>query len=104
MTVHDVHELPLEYGYCTDCENYDQTSSYCREHERNIGRGACNMGFRRKHKTNGDIIRQMTDEELAELFMGLGNCLDDVSDEQCAEFGDCQECWLYWIGTEAKKE
>ena len=48
--------------------------------------------------TNGDRVRQMTDEELAELrVIGTHHC----NIVRCEEHrGDCKECALAWLKEE----
>lgn len=49
----------------------------------------------RKTITNGDKIRQMTDEELAEFMRG---CPKNSAHNMCAGEGDvCKQCWLDWL-------
>nr|DAT88065.1 MAG TPA: Complement C5-like protein [Caudoviricetes sp.] len=44
--------------------------------------------------TNGDLIRSMTDEELAEKLPYLCDCPKGRYDTVCANFRSCFECWL----------
>lgn len=54
-------------------------------------------------RTNGDKIRQMSDEELAKKFgypcppLYKKHCRGDNPEE-------CAECWLNWLKQEAKDE
>jgi hypothetical protein len=50
-----------------------------------------------KPKTNGDKIRAMTDEELAENLPYLCDCPKERYDTVCANFRSCFECWLSWL-------
>ena len=47
-----------------------------------------------KPKTNGDKIRAMTDEELAENLPYLCDCPKERYDTVCANFRSCFECRL----------
>lgn len=55
--------------------------------------------FRTKVRTNGDKIRQMTDEELAEWLIGHNNC--DIcalcSFGACRVESECGEGILEWL-------
>ena len=52
--------------------------------------------------TNGERIRAMSDEELAE-FMDNG-CDVIAPSENCTKaFYDCKKCWLDWLKEEAKE-
>lgn len=56
--------------------------------------------FKPKPQTNADSIRQMSDEELADMFVDIGEC-----DRRCpAKLGDCifsdsscRSAWLDWL-------
>lgn len=56
-------------------------------------------------ETNGDRIRAMTDEELAELFTSFYYdgpkfycpAVADVGEGKCAAVNDCHECFLNWL-------
>lgn len=59
--------------------------------------------------TNGDRIRAMTDEELAEFLLPLGTyfcSLVLVDADDCSRADNCDECRLAWLkkpaGTEAQ--
>lgn len=50
-----------------------------------------------KRMTNGDRIRAMTDEEMADEFSYPG-CPKQSTPEICREHtGDCKQCWLDWL-------
>jgi hypothetical protein len=46
-----------------------------------------------KPKTNADRIRNMTDEELADICDGLG-CPPNPREACC---NDCKRCWSNWF-------
>lgn len=50
--------------------------------------------------TNGDKIRSMTDEELAQFL--ANNNFGCPCQTDCPSDGDdfCDECWLYWLKKE----
>ena len=52
--------------------------------------------------TNGDRIRAMTDEELAE-FLGTFTC-SGVDADDCSRTDDCAECRLAWLKKPAGPE
>ena len=67
--------------------------------------------------TNGDAIRDMTDEELAEFFPTTASefsCPPGSTNESCRNaggwFNGCPKCWLDWLrqevndGKEEKEE
>jgi len=47
---------------------------------------------------NGDVIRAMSDEELAE-FMWAG--CDNITQEACKRHAGCVDCWLDWLREDA---
>ena len=53
--------------------------------------------------TNGDKIRQMTNEEFAEIMRGTGcppNCNQieiDCNIYNNGKYIDCEKCWLDWL-------
>ena len=61
--------------------------------------------FRMKVRTNGDKIRQMTDEELAEWLIGHDNC--DIcalcSFGACRTESECKNGVLEWLKQEVEK-
>lgn len=55
-----------------------------------------------KPKTNGDCIRSMTDEELAEFFDNT--CIENLGKVRCDSYGRCYDCMLDWLKEEAEHE
>ena len=63
-------------------------------------------------KTNGDRIRAMSNEELAEYqIKRVDDCPDVIrSDAPCLvknnveTHSDCKQCWLDWLNSPAEKE
>lgn len=59
-------------------------------------------------ETNGDRIRSMTDEELADKFGSIIDCVycpcHDTDDSCNTMDGSCQNRWLNWLKEEAKNE
>ena len=51
--------------------------------------------------TNADVIRNMTDEEMAVEF-AFGDCYCCVADE--TPHVSCRECMMLWLKKEAKEE
>lgn len=49
--------------------------------------------------TNGDAIRAMTDEELADYFSEL-SCWPNAGREDCRGVANCMDCWLDWLKQE----
>lgn len=52
------------------------------------------MGLTKMAMTNGELIRDMSDEELAEIFDGLGHACP--RDMECTD-QSCAACWLKWL-------
>lgn len=61
-------------------------------------------------KTHADRIRAMTDEELAEMHVGVGCppgtdlnelCFGENGEELLCTPPRCRECWLNWLRQEA---
>lgn len=80
---------------CKNCANMD--SEYCF---------ACDDGNQFKPMTNGDRIRSMTDEELAENLMKAYDC---PKGKDCVEqmpgedgFHQCKRCWVEWLRQECE--
>lgn len=55
-----------------------------------------------KPLTNGDRIRAMTDEELAEHLSGY--ICDNRESGDCQRFKNCEECKLSWIRQEVSED
>lgn len=51
--------------------------------------------------SNGDKIRSMTDEELADWF-SIYCCRNKTYDAHCDTFRNCKACWADWLKEEAK--
>lgn len=49
-----------------------------------------------KRMTNGDCIRAMRDEELAEIISDSG-CPPKISDIVCETTDNCNVCWCNWL-------
>lgn len=47
--------------------------------------------------TNADVIRHMSDEELAEHIWGKFGCPDGKSNVTCGYVGNCKDCWIEWL-------
>lgn len=91
----------LTFEYTHKCEPCKPTQPEC---------GECEFA---KPQTNGDSIRTMSDEELAEWERSMGACPADREmvciDEQYAKGGSpfppkeqCIKCWLDWLKQEAQ--
>lgn len=52
------------------------------------------------HKTNGDIIREMTNQELVDLFLTGDICVGKIAEDVvCTHM--CADCWLNYLNKEA---
>ena len=57
-----------------------------------------------KPLTNGDRVRSMTDEELAEWKAGGDQCppTQFFGDYDCISHPSCKDCWLDWLKQEVE--
>lgn len=54
--------------------------------------------------TNGDKIRSMTDEELAEKFQTMcPPAREGIITFECTYEAGCRDCWLVWLEQEAQE-
>ncbi len=53
--------------------------------------------------TNGDRIRQMTDEELAERIWPKFGCPAGKNHITCGYVGECKDCWMEWLKQPAEE-
>ena len=64
----------------------------------------CNGGSEFKPKTNADRVRTMTDQELAEAFAMISDCMScncrNAEDDCSIVDGTCQQQWLKWLQQE----
>ena len=86
---------------CTDCgKEHEQLALWLTELKSRRIASIKELERVKLPKTNGDRIRQMTDEELAELLSGcvacghVMNCLDT----------SCYECTLKWLKQEVQED
>lgn len=61
-------------------------------------------GFKQKPMTNGDRIRNMTDEELAEVIKHPCDIWNHIPTEWCASRSCGYQCSLDWLKQEANDE
>lgn len=47
--------------------------------------------------TNADVIRRMSDEELAAHIWPKFGCPNGRNHVTCGYVGDCRDCWLDWL-------
>lgn len=88
----------MEHDGCVGCkyERDSVDSKYC------LG---CKQNAIDKYvpMTNADIIRSMTDEELARFFdCGLGDVSINFHCEECDNHLNCDVCYLEWLQSEVK--
>ena len=84
----------MEEVLCKDCKWYCtaiKDEPFCNHHHIELVQSACFEG-ERKVKTNADKIREMSDEELAEVLHNAGGNWYS------------EEYWLNWLKEEYKKE
>jgi hypothetical protein len=92
---------------CGECKHFDKIYSYCcitpDLSTVNIDNPAC-VDFAPKSKqTNGDVIRQMSNEELASEF---GYPCPPLPNKHCRGISneECTECWLAWLNAPAESQ
>jgi hypothetical protein len=91
---------------CGECKNLNRELAFCRACGAkwlNESDGANCKYFERKTKpTNGDMIRQMSNMELAQKF---GYPCPPKIKKKCRPFDEeCFECWLAWLNAPAESE
>ena len=75
---------------CKNCANMD--NEYCF---------ACDNGNQFKPMTNGDRIRSMSDEELAEWIAKKLTCPSyEYPCSELATHKKCCQCWINWLKQE----
>lgn len=94
---------------CCDCSFL--IDGYCGYHQKKIGiiEPVCEEfeQMPEQKPTNGDVIRQMSDEELATWGMyDLGTCPTFEKQQSCPKRGECsasevEDCWLAWLNAPA---
>ncbi len=91
---------------CGECKYYDQ-NGYCEflDFEPKKEMGGCS-NFQQK-PTNGDVIRQMSNEELANQLLLNTQCVFCSITKFCQNVRKnrtCQEVWLDWLNAPAESE
>ena len=84
---------------CKECE-YNHNFYECRKCDHFIPKIGCQDG-KKKKPTNGDRIRSMTDEELAEK-LGSFRCPQKWCFPDDGK--NCKSCWLEWLRQEVTDE
>lgn len=54
--------------------------------------------------TNGDRIRAMRDEELAEHIWKKFGCPEGKDHVTCGYVGECKDCWIEWLQQTAEED
>lgn len=75
----------------------------CR-HERNPNEIVVQCGAFKPPMTNGDRIRTMSDNELAEILFSQRSCPPGKSRLACEASGTCLECWTEWLSKPAAED
>ena len=95
------HLIGKNVGYwdmkCLNCNSY---FNFDELYKRHIGEV-----LKPKPVTNGDKIRSMTDEELAD-WLGIycnGQTAQEVGKPCVSGMGSCEECWLDWLKQECEQ-
>lgn len=89
---------------CNKCSN----ANICLDHIEIPSLSGCTSGIPdRKVPTNADKIRNMSDEELAELLFNKSrcdNCFANCNDkDNCPSLGSCYSRHLEWLQSEVKR-
>lgn len=89
---------------CNKCSN----ANICLYHIEIHSLSGCTSGIPdRKVPTNADKIRNMSDEELAELLFNKSrcdNCFANCNDkDNCPSLGSCYSRHLEWLQSEVKR-
>ena len=78
---------------CAECRNYHSRTFFCKRSEKTVRpRFGCYEGEMRV-VTNGDFIRKMSDEQLAEW---MNKQRQSCPDCQCLD-ENCISCWMNWL-------
>ena len=70
----------------------------CKELKEGIACTFCDYGSKFVRMTNADAIRNMTDEEFAEVLRKP--CVERASEEMCDAQQSCRSCLLEWLQAE----
>jgi hypothetical protein len=97
-------DLSMTNKTCGECRYYEHPAGQCSKvieyNNCHITDKACEY-FEPK-LTNGDVIRQMSNEELAQKF---GYPCPPKIKKKCRPFDEeCFECWLAWLNAPAESE
>ena len=57
--------------------------------------------FKTGTPTNADRIREMSDEEIANLFDNT--CIETMGEVRCGLYKSCYDCWLAWMKEEVSE-
>jgi hypothetical protein len=89
---------------CGECKHYKERFKFCRDFLYPLQRNskAC-VNFEKEIISNGDKIRQMSNEELARKF---GYPCPPIPSKHCKGIDNeqCTECWLNWLNAPAESE
>lgn len=80
----------------------ERCAADCR-HERNPNE-VVQCGALKPPMTNGDRIRTMSDNELAEILFSQRSCPPGKSRLACEASGTCLECWTEWLAKPAAED
>jgi hypothetical protein len=95
---------------CGECKHYNDAMFHCEKFDCMAEAFNTCEDFEQKVITNGDVIRQMSNEELATWGMyDLGNCPTFEKSQTCPKRGECsasevEDCWLAWLNAPAESE
>ena len=90
---------------CGECKYYDPKYKFCSDdlYPLEFDDNACEAFEPKPKNTNGDKIRQMSNEELAGKF---GYPCPPLPKKHCKGIDniECTECWLNWLNAPAESE
>ena len=90
---------------CADCKHFNPENNVCAVLENTVRPGyGCYEGEPRK-MTNGDKIRQMSDEELADIWVWRLRCGYCPLETKClpgTDINQCRKSIMHWLKHEVK--
>ena len=85
---------------CGECKFHCASENFCTRHRipwLKESNKAC-KGFEPQLITNGDVLRQMTDEELVDrIYCPYENCISEFVEDV-----DCRSCKMHWLNAPAE--
>lgn len=90
---------------CKNCKHFARKTTHCKKGVPWISEDdSCNNFEQKTKMTNGDKIRQMSNEELWEYFHLYMDCPDCPVVDECRTVADCKKNLLGWLNAPAESE